>query len=197
MSDPPLLELLARVRERDESAARALVERLVPLVTRIVRAYLPRGETPDDLRQEVFLKFFRRLDSYDGRVPLEHWVSRITVNTCIDQLRHRRVRPTVVWSDLPPEQQQALANAAADDAAPAHPHEHFAWELMERLLASLAPIERALVRWLELEEKSIAEVCALTGWNSGVVRIRAFRARRKLRRLYLELEEGASAPGPT
>ena len=57
-------------------------------------------------------------------------------------------------------------------------------------MASLAPDERLLIRWLELEQRSIAEVCQLTGWNSGVVRIRAFRARRKLKKLYDVLEPG-------
>ena len=178
--------LLARVRQRDESAARALVERLHPLVARIVRAHLPRGEDEADLRQDVFLKIFARLGSWRGQVPFEHWVSRVTVNTCIDQLRARRARPSVVWSDLSPEQQHLLAERATEE--PPHPREQLAWELLQRLLETLAPAERLLIRWLELEEKSIAQVCALTGWNSGVVRIRAFRVRRKLKQLYEALE---------
>ncbi len=43
---------------------------------------------------------------------------------------------------------------------------------------------------LELEQKTPAEVAELTGWNSGVVRIRAFRARSKLKSLYEKLERG-------
>src|ERR1041385_4978867 len=72
--------LIARVQERDEAAARALVERLHPLVARIVRAHLPRGEDEADLRQEVFLKIFSRLESFRGDMPFEHWVSRVAVN---------------------------------------------------------------------------------------------------------------------
>lgn len=190
--DDEMPALLARVRQRDEAAARALVERLHPLVARIVRAHLPRGEDEQDLRQEVFLKIFSRLESFRGEMPFEHWVSRVAVNTCIDQLRARRARPAVVWSDLSPEQQHLLGEVATEE--PSLPREQLAWEMLQRLLENLAPAERALIRWLDLEEKSIAEVRALTGWNSGVVRIRAFRARRKLKKLYEALEPGASSP---
>lgn len=181
-----LPELLARVRQRDEAASRDLVERLHPLVARIVRAHLPRGEDEADLRQEVFLKVFSRLESFRGEMPFEHWVSRVAVNTCIDQLRARRARPSVVWSDLSLEQQHLLGEFAPDETP--RPREQLAWELLQRLLESLTPAERLLIRWLDLEQKSIAEVCAQTGWNSGVVRIRAFRARRKLKKLYEALE---------
>ena len=112
-----LPDLLLRVRQHDEAAARALVERLHPLVARIVRAHLPRGEDEADLRQDVFLKIFARLDSFRGKMPFEHWVSRVAVNTCIDQLRARRARPSVVWSDLSPEQQHLLAETASEEPA--------------------------------------------------------------------------------
>lgn len=183
---PELSALLTRVRVRDEGAARVLVERLQSLVARIVRAHLPRGEDERDLQQEVFLKIFSRLDSWRGQVPFEHWVSRVAVNACIDQLRARKARPAVVWSDLSPEQQHLLEQTPSEDSA--QPPERLAWELLQRLMGSLAPAERLLIHWLELEQKSIAEVCQLTGWNSGVVRIRAFRARRKLKKLYDSLK---------
>src|SRR5256885_13065813 len=111
--DPDLPALLERVRQRDEAAARALVDRLHPLVARIVRAHLPRGEDEADLRQDVFLKIFSRLESFRGDMPFEHWASRVAVNTCIDQLRARRVRPSVVWSDLSQEQQHWLGQLPA------------------------------------------------------------------------------------
>ena len=152
-------ELLERVQQHDEDAARVLVERLHPLVARIVRAHLPPGEDEQDLRQEAFLKIFSRLDSFRGTVPFEHWVSRVTLNTCIDQLRARRARPAVVWSDLSPEQQHLLTESSAEESA--CPREQLAWDLLQRLLESLAPAERLLIRWVELEEKSITEVCAL------------------------------------
>ena len=82
--DAPPFDLagcLQRVRQRDQQAARELVEHLYPLVIRIVRAHLPRRVPEEDLAQEVFLKMFSRLDQYQGAVPFPHWVSRIAVTT--------------------------------------------------------------------------------------------------------------------
>jgi len=69
-----------------------------------------------------------------------------------------------------------------------------AGELLNHLLEALKPHERFLIRSLDLEQKTVAEVCALTGWNNGLTRIRAFRARRKLRDLFRKLEESARGP---
>jgi RNA polymerase sigma-70 factor (ECF subfamily) len=181
-------ELLQDVRAGDEDAARAVVERLHGHVRKIVLAHLPRREEPEDLMQEAFLKVFDRLDQYRGEVGFENWVARIAVHTCIDRLRRQRARPEWRWADLSEEQQARIESGAEESKTdPAAPE--CARELLDRLLAGLKPADRMMIRWLELEEKSIAEVCALTGWNSGVVRIRAFRARRKLRGLYRRIEQ--------
>ena len=102
MSEPGLdvAACVERVRQRDEEAARRLMAHLYPLVLKLVRALLPRRTAEEDLVQTVFMKVFAKLDQYAGDVPLEHWVSRIVVNTCINQLRAERVRTEVRWADL-------------------------------------------------------------------------------------------------
>ena len=82
-----LTACLERVRQRDQVAARELVDHLYPLVIRIVRSHLPRRVAEEDLAQEIFLKMFTRLDQYKGAVDFSHWVSRIAVTT---RLRRRR-----------------------------------------------------------------------------------------------------------
>lgn len=178
---------LARVRDRDEEAARTAVERLQDHVERIVRSHLPKQDEVEDLVQDVFLKVFHRLGQYRGQVPFEHWVSRIAVTTCIDRLRAWRVRPAIRWSDLGPDEQAAIGALEAAEA-PDHPTDVHAWELLGQLLERLPPQDRLIIGWLDLEQRSIAEVSARTGWSSGVVRIRAFRARRRLKALFAGIQ---------
>ena len=87
-----LAQCLSRVRQSEPEAARLLVERLYPLVIRIVRSHRPVRTAEEDLAQEVFAKLFARLDQYQERsdVPFEHWVSRLAVRTCLDALRAER-----------------------------------------------------------------------------------------------------------
>ncbi len=179
---------LQRVRQRDQAAARDLVEHLHPLVIRIVRSHLPRRVAEEDLTQEVFLKMFTRLDQYQGAVPFPHWVSRIAVTTCIDHLRAQKRRPEFRWADLSEGEAEVLDavmtnhdDVAANDAMAAH-------ELVHKLLAQLKPDDQLVLRLLDLEQKSIAEIAALTGWNQSLIKVRAFRARRKLQKLFQELQ---------
>jgi RNA polymerase sigma-70 factor (ECF subfamily) len=184
---------LARVRSRDQVAARQLVEHLYPLVIRIVRAHLPRRVPEEDLAQEVFLKMFTRLEQYQGAVPFPHWVSRIALTTCIDHLRSQMRRPEYRWADLSENEAQVLDSITADESSTAPDQALEAHELVHRLLDQLKPADRMVIQLLDLEQKTITEISSLTGWNSSLVKVRAFRARRKLQKLFKELrkEEGS------
>jgi RNA polymerase sigma factor (sigma-70 family) len=181
-------DVLRRVRAGDELAASEVVRMLYAQVRRIVLAHLPRRDDPEDLMQEVFLKVFSRLDQFRGKVPFENWVARVTLFTCLDRLRRQQTRPELRWADLS-EEQQAMVAGVADECAQADASREEARELLDKLLAALKPEEQLLIRWLDIEQKSITEVCALTGWNKGVTRIRSFRARQKLRAQYRRLEK--------
>ena len=168
---------LERVRQRDEDAAAVLVERLYPLVIRIVRSHLPRRAAEEDLAQDVFVKMFTRLDQYQARpgTPFEHWVARLAVRTCLDALKAADRRPELRWGDLSEEQAAWLDFMLASAAS--------AREVIEQLLSQLPPDDRLVISLVDLQEKTVREVSELTGWSGTLVKVRAFRARRKLRKL--------------
>lgn len=176
---------LIRMRAGDPDAARSLVEALYPLVIRIVRNHLPRRVAEEDLAQDVFVKAFSKLDQYEQRadVPLEHWISRVAVRTCLDALRAEKRRPELRMADLSEAESAWLAYVAKDEPAPAHDTAESARELLQKLLSQLSPEDRLIINLLDLQEKSVNEIAALTGWSSSLVKVRGFRARRKLRKL--------------
>lgn len=182
---------LVQVRLGDAEAARALVEHLYPLVIKIVRAHRPRRTAEEDLAQEVFMKLFSRLDQYQGRdgVPLEHWVSRVAVTTCLDALRSELRRPEWRWADLGEGERAWVEFFVGEEPAPAPDDAHSAREATDRLLSLLAPDDRLVLTLLDLEERSVAEISALTGWGRSAVKVRAFRARQKLRKHALQLRK--------
>jgi RNA polymerase sigma-70 factor (ECF subfamily) len=179
---------LARVRGSDQAAARELVEHLHPLVIRIVRSHLPRRVAEEDLTQEIFMKMFTRIEQFQGAVPFTHWVSRIAVTTCIDHLRAQKRRPEFRWADLSESEADVLDAVLTNENEVAPDDAVAARELVNKLLAQLKPEDQMVIRLLDLEQKSIAEISALTGWNGSLVKVRAFRARRKLRKLFEELK---------
>lgn len=187
---PPDVEgWLERVRAGDQQAARLLVEHLYPQVIRIVRARLPRRGGEEDLAQEIFLKMFSRLDQYQGQVPLAHWVSRIAVTTCIDALRAQRRRPELRWADLSEGEADVLDAVLTNENAADTADALAAHELVHKLLEQLSPPDRLVLQLLDLEQKTLVEIRDLTGWNITLIKVRAFRARRKLRKHFQQLSQ--------
>jgi len=113
MDDSDAGALVKAALQNDDEAARALVRRLYPLVAKIVRAHRARRTAEEDLSQMIFIKVFQKLSQFSGSVPLEHWVSRIAVNTCLNQIESERVRPEVRHADLSVEEQAVIDNLAS------------------------------------------------------------------------------------
>jgi RNA polymerase sigma-70 factor (ECF subfamily) len=194
--DFDVADCVARVRLRDQDAARLLVEYLSPFVKGVVRRKLPRGAAEEDLVQEIFSKMFQKLDQYRGEVPLNHWVSRIAVNHSLNAIRSQRARPEWRMADLPEEQEAALEGTAMA-VEPLQPGQDIASrEMVEIILGTLSPPDRQLIGMLDIEDFSIGEVCEATGWSAPYIRLRAFRARQKLNKRFARLKkEGLPAPG--
>lgn len=155
-------------------------------VGRIVSRYARDSAEADDLAQEAFIKALRALDRFSGRAPFEHWLARITVRACYDALRARRRRPEVRFSDLTDDQQSWLERfetGGADDAAGE------AKELVRKVLETLPADARLVLTLLEIEERPVKEIATLTGWSVPLVKVRAFRARKLMRRACERLME--------
>lgn len=187
--------LLRAVRRGDQRAARQLVEMLYPLVITIVRRHLPRSEAEEDLCQEVFLKMFTRLKQYSGEKAFDHWVSKIALHTCYDKLRKLSRRKVMSYAELDADEStflfpaESLTTPQSLEGSPG-----LACDLLERLLAHLNPRETMIIRLLDLEEKSVNEICDLIDWKASRVRVTAMRARRKLGVLLQELEKQSQPP---
>jgi len=186
---PGLASCLERARGGDQLAARALVAHVQPMVLRIVRAHLPRRDAAEDLAQEVFIKMFSRLGQYRASAPFAHWVSQIARRTCFDHLRAQRCRPELRRADLAENVDAWLDGTIRDEREPRQGEAFESRELIDRLLAQLGADDRMVVRRFNLEGKTMAEISRLTRWNVEFVKMRVFRARRKLRRLLARLPE--------
>lgn len=188
-TDAKLAELVSQVRNaRSESASKLLVEHLYPMVLRIVRAHLPRRSSEEDLAQEVFMKMFARIEQWRGQLPFDHWVSRVAVTTCLDALRHQKRRPELRWADLSEKEAEVLDNVLHDESDVSASDASSARDLVHKLLETLNPADRLVLTMMDMEGRSVADVQTATGWSATLVKVRAFRARRKLRKTFAELE---------
>ena len=181
MDDSDASALVDAALEHDDEAARALVRRLYPLVLKVVRAHRPRRTDEEDLCQVIFIKVFQKLSQFSGKVPLEHWVSRIAVNTCLNQIESEKVRPELRLADLSDEERAVVEalTVSSDELAP--DHRFASRQLIEHLLGALKPVERLAIDLLYLQGRSVEEIRKITGWSAALIKVRAFRARKKMK----------------
>jgi RNA polymerase sigma-70 factor (ECF subfamily) len=114
-------------------------------------------------------------------------VSRIAVNTCIKALRAEKVRPELRHADLSEEEVQMLDWLATSNEDLRPDRNLASRDLVEKLLAQLKPKDRLVINLMNLEGRTLEEVSQITGWNQSVIKVRAFRARAKLRAAYENL----------
>lgn len=174
--------LLARAAAGEAAAFDLLVGRWNNRVFRLALRFFRRPEDAEEIVQEVFLKVYRTTAGYRSEAPFEHWLLRIATRACVDRLRERRRRPESVLADVTPDAGSWL-DAALTGAALEAQQAEAARTLAADLLATLPPKDRMVLVLLDLEGLSAREVAAATGSTRAAVKVRAFRARRALRRL--------------
>ncbi len=177
---------LARsVAAGDDRAFEALVTRHHGRLARLAGRFFRGGDVVEDVVQDALLKAWNAMASYRGDQPLEHWLVRITTNACYDQLRKQKTRKEDGVSQL---MSDAASEAYFWDQLSATTRDAGFWDRentrlsAEALLASLPPKERLVLTLLVLEDLPVADVARMTGWSETNVKVRAFRARGKLRK---------------
>ena len=181
MDDPDAGVLVEAALRHDDEAARQLVRRLYPLVAKVVRSHRPRRTSEEDLCQMIFIRMFQKLGQFSGKVPLEHWVSRIAVNTCLNQIAAEKVRPELRHADLSEEEQAVVENLATASGDLAPDRQLASHQLVAHLLELLKPAERLVIDMIYLQGRTVEEIRKLTGWSAALIKVRAFRARQKMK----------------
>jgi RNA polymerase sigma factor (sigma-70 family) len=175
---------VARARGGDEKAVLDLFHYMHPHVAKFVYSNRPGREGLEDLIQQSCIKIITNLHKYSGRAPFLHWVSRVTINTCLNQIRHEKARPEVRLADLSEDEAHVIESLAVSPGALDTADQVGASELVEKLLQGLRAPDRLLMRLMYLEGRNVEEISKLTGWSRAVVKVRAFRARGLLRKRY-------------
>ncbi|MEM1440785.1 MAG: RNA polymerase sigma factor [Verrucomicrobiota bacterium] len=173
---------MARAQSGDEEAFLRLATEYRGRVWSTASRFARSRSELEDLTQDLFLKIWKGLASYRSDAPFEHWLMRVTVRGCYDFLRkHRRRRELEQLVD-PHESKEDR-----DSRSEAVQSRQEAWEIVSLLLEQLDAKDRTVITLLDLEEKSVKETAELTGWSESNVKVRAHRARKKMRAYFDEL----------
>jgi RNA polymerase sigma-70 factor (ECF subfamily) len=177
------------VLKGDTASFEPLVQKYSPRLFATARRYARRESEVEDIVQEIWIKAFQKLRSFRREAPFEHWLMRLAVHTCYDFLRAHQRNREASFSDLSQTEEDWLErfvtqpSTAGEDAEAAR-------QLVARVLEQLSPPARLVITLLEIEERSVKDIAALTGWSMTLVKVRAFRARAEMRRLLAKMSKG-------
>jgi RNA polymerase sigma-70 factor, ECF subfamily len=174
-------ELVARALQGSQDACRELVKRFErPVYSLILRMVQDPG-TAEDLAQEVFVKAFRRLDSFDPQWKFSSWLFKIAHNATIDHLRRGAPETVPLESEEDDKGGLAavLADAGTEDPLATVERRDLARSL-ERAISRLRPEYRQAVLMFYAHGASYQDICEVTGLPLGTVKTNLHRARKEL-----------------
>jgi RNA polymerase sigma-70 factor (ECF subfamily) len=190
-------ELVAGALRGSQDACRELVTRFERPVYSLVLRMVQDSGVAEDLAQEVFVKAFRRLDSYDPQWKFSSWLFKIAHNTTIDHLR-RGAPETVPLEAAAEGERGSLAAVLADGSVEsplAAAERHDLARSLERAIARLRPDYREAVLMFYVHGASYQEICETTGQPLGTVKTNLHRAKKELAGIMTGLGWGRGETG--
>jgi RNA polymerase sigma-70 factor (ECF subfamily) len=171
--------VLARARQGDSEAFRALVERHSRAVFRLAFRMTGNEQDAEDVVQESFLRAYRQLGRFESRANFGTWLYRIVANCSVDLMRAKQARHDQTRSE---SLDDAVKMPAADLPGPERLAQSA--EIQRRVqaaLSDLSPLERAAFTLRHYEGRSVDEISRALGLGTSAAKHSVFRAVRKLR----------------
>jgi RNA polymerase sigma-70 factor, ECF subfamily len=188
-------ELVRLAQASDKEAFEELVRRHQHRVFAVAGGILRRREDVEDIAQQVFVKAYFSIKRFDQRAAFSTWLYKITVNECWDLLRKKKVRPLVYESDLSEDQvQQFSAAERVESGAQDVSDKLEAQQRVEILLQGLDERDRMMLILKEVEGFAIEEIAEILDLNANTVKVRLFRARRRIVSQARKRRDGSGRP---
>lgn len=179
------MEIVGRILDGETDAFSSILSKYGDYVAGIVKRHVPYDDIRDTAH-EVFVRAYESLPTFRGKAGFQSWLASIAVRTCCDYWRIRYRSKEVPLSGLTEKHRDWLENTLSGEAAGLYSENECrkeGKEIVNWALNRLPAEERIVLELVYLQEYSVKEAAALLGWTAANVKVRAFRARRKLRGL--------------
>ncbi len=175
---------IERIQAGDTASFACLLNRYSCQVHSLIFKIVRNREDAEELSQDVFIKVFKRLNSFKGDSSFSTWIYKIAYNTAISETRKRKheylaIEESIINNVSEKAVDEALGRSDSDEQI----------QKLEAALEKLSPDERAIILLFYMEEKSVDEVVAITGFSVSNVKTKLHRIRKKLYVLLTSMEE--------
>ena len=176
------IEAIKRAQSGDSEAFGPLVQKNQQRVFSLVYHLVRRRDEVEDLVQEIFIKAFRAIRSYNFQSSFGTWLGRVATNHCYDYLRHERASRVSFYWQMGENSQRELENNAESppEAGIDHEHRTVLRDLVDKLLQRAPENDRQILVLKELEDNSVDEIAEILGLKATTVKVRLHRARKRM-----------------
>ncbi len=169
-----------KTQEGDNSAFDILMYRYQDVIARQMRRFSLQQHVIEELTQTVFINAYQSINKYEPKAPFLHWLRTIASRVGYNYWREEARKPKTVTLEEWDQQPEKPENSEAQNAG----------EILEMVLSNLPPKERQVLCMLHLDKLSIKDIAKTMGWTVPMVKMRSYRARKKLRTLLEDNELG-------
>lgn len=183
------IDIIRNILAGDVNAFEKLINRYQRHVFSIVRKHTPNAQV-EEVSHDVFIRAYQGLGGFSAKSGFKQWLSGIAIRTCYDFWRKRYRLQEVPISQLTDAHQKWIENAMSDACEGVYEKSERhseALEILDAVLSKLSAADRMVVELVYLEERTYKETADLLGWSVANIKIRAYRARKKLHKILLEV----------
>jgi len=192
-ASPSVNELVERCLQGDQAAWEQIVRLHWRKVFNLAYKFVGRHDEAEDLTQDIFLRIFKALHTFDRRANFQTWLISISRNLCIDHYRSLRKEGETMARDVDASE---LSPASRDRGPESQLEQLDVKALVRQALAELQPTLREAVVLRDLQEFSYLEIAERLHLPEGTVKSRINRGRLELARQITRLQQMRPAPKP-
>ena len=185
-------EWIRHCQSGDKEAFSPLVDAYQRRIFSIVYHLVRRRNDVEDIVQEIFMKAFAAIGSYNSQSSFGTWLNRVAVNHCYDYLRRQRSSRVTYFWEMSEEGQRKIES---------HSHSHkeggldnegklAVGDLAGKLLARAPAEDRVILTLKEIEDRSVDEISEILSLKVSTVKVRLHRARKRMVRDFENWQEG-------
>lgn len=171
----PDIYYIEKIQAGETECFAVLLERYSRSVYSLVVKIVGNREDAEELTQDVFLKVFRSLSSFQGNSSFSTWLYRIAYNVAISATRKKKYEWTAIEESMI---EKVSESEAGDELEQLEKEEQLS--RLEKAITQLSPDERALVLLFYIQEKSIEEIVEITKLSTSNVKTKLHRIRKKM-----------------
>ena len=183
-------ELIERCLNGDQAAWETIVRMYWRKVFNIAYKFVGRHDMAEDLTQDVFLKLYKSLDTFDRRANFQTWLISVSRNLCIDHYRSVRKERETINRDVDAADLHPVSHETAADVRLEHRDRVV---LLRQALNKLAPTLRTAVMLRDIQELTYQEIADKLHLPEGTVKSRINRGRTELARQIQKLRDAQDA----